>query len=108
MPDEPRLVMEVTTQYWSDGSIRWKPAGAAKQRTAEDDWETGPECPIHGPWVARQRKDGSGWFWTCKVPKGEPFCKKKVSTREGTWGAENPPGPSDDFGYTSDEDLFGG
>ena len=82
--------------------MRWKPAGAAK--TSDDDWVDGPACPIHGPWSVRQRKDGSGWFYTCKVPQGEPWCKKKVSTRAGTWGEANPPGPPDEPYY--DENPF--
>ncbi len=105
---EPTFLMVLSP----DGIVRWKPAGAAKAAqaaTANEDWVNGPECPTHGAWAVVARKDGSGWFYSCKVPKGEPWCKYKVSTRAGTWGESNPPGPPDDeFGYTPDEDLFPG
>lgn len=108
MPDEGA---QIITIYSPDGIVRWKPAGNAggRSKTANDDWIDGPECPVHGPWVVKARKDGSGYFYSCKVKQGEPWCKYRVSTREGSWGEANPPRPQDDdFGYTSDEDLFGG
>ena len=110
MPEEPTIVHRVMQEFWSDGSMTWKPAGAAKTggaRTAEDDWVNGPECPIHGAWAVVPLKDGSGYFYSCKVERGEDWCKKKVSTREGSWGKANPPRPEEDNIYTSDEDLFG-
>lgn len=88
---------EIILVFREDGSVGWKPAGNATRKTTnEDDWVDGPECPIHGPWVVKQRKDGSGYFYSCNVPQGEPWCKKRVSTRPGSWGEANPPVPQGD------------
>jgi hypothetical protein len=97
---------EIITIYSDDGFVRWKPAGAAgKGRGGGDaNWIDGPACPIHGPWLVVARKDGTGYFYSCKVAKGEDWCKNKAGR---PWTDENPPGPSDDDLYDSDEDLFG-
>jgi len=98
---------EITLIFAEDGSVRWKPAGNAKGRaaTGNDDWVDGPECPIHGPWVPKQRRDGSGWFYSCNVAAGEPYCKKRASTRPGSWADQNPPGPPDEEWYDPEDPL---
>lgn len=49
-------------------------AGTASAASAEGQGETVPECGYgHGPMTKRQKKDGSGYFWSCntKLPNGE-------------------------------------
>jgi len=95
----------IIIQFNDDGSVTWKPAGGAGNNKGDANWIDGPECPIHGPWTVIARKDGTGYFYSCKVPKGEDWCKNKAGR---PWTENNPPTLDDDGGYDSDEDLFGG
>jgi len=98
---------KITLDFGDDGIVRWLPAGAGgKGRGGGGDanWIDGPACPIHGPWQVVARKDGSGYFYSCKVPRGEDWCKNKAGR---PWTDNNPPTPADEDLYDSDEDLFG-
>jgi hypothetical protein len=103
---------EITFVFDTDANgeriVRWKPAGAGSRKSGgggDANWVDGPECPTHGAWNVVPRKDGSGFFYSCKVAKGEDWCTYKAGR---PWTENNPPTPQEeDSIYTSDEDLFG-